>query len=171
MGNMGLDALKYNLNNPQRVYMWEFEIPAPRGTGSSDVWLLRAQEVVDPGKSFEQISIAYKGTGGMTVPGREKYPQQFPAVFIEGEDKKVFDAIHSWMELIRGTTTGIGVTDLLLKTDALLRELSTTGDVTKTTKIVGLWPMDKQEVPLTYKRSGEKEYRIIFSYDRWEPVD
>ena len=37
MGQMSMDALRQNLTNPQRVYLWEFEIPAPRGLGSSDL--------------------------------------------------------------------------------------------------------------------------------------
>ena len=168
---MNLDALKQNLTNPQRTFMWEFEIPAPKGTGSADVWVIRAQSIEEPGRSFAAIDIPYKGTGGLRVPGKEVYDHEFTVRVIEGEDAATFQAIQSWMKLIRDNVDGTGLTDPELKTDAVVRLLTTGGDVAKQIKIVGMYPQAKPDVTLNYDENAIEAYEITFAYDRWETME
>ena len=170
MPNMGMDSLKQNLSNPQRVFMWEFEIPAPKGLGTSDIWILRTQATAEPGRSFTPIEIPFKGTGGLVVPGKEKYEHTIKVSMLEGEDAKSYEAIQSWMKLIRDNVTGVGLSDPSLKTDGVVSLIDTKGIVTKRVKIVGMWPQDKGAVNLSYESNEVQKYDITFAFDRWEEL-
>jgi len=170
MANMNLDSLRTNLTNPQRVFLWEFEIPAPKGSGSSDIWVIRAQSIMEPGRNFEPIDINYKGTGGLRVPGRERYSHEFTVRILEGEDSNTFQAIQSWMKLIRDNVTGVGVGDPDLKTNAVLTKLSTKGKPTRRIKLVGMYPQAKPDSALDYDTNDTQKYEVTFSYDRWEEM-
>jgi len=168
--NMGMDALRNNISNPQRVFLWEFEIPAPRGLGSSDLWVIRAQAVSEPGRSFTPINIPYKGTGGIVVPGKETYSHVMTVRLLEGEDAKSYEAIQSWMKLIRDNVAGTGVGDPDLKSDAVVTLLNSKGDAVKRIKIVGMYPQEKADVALDYGVNEIQRYEVTFAYDRWEEM-
>jgi hypothetical protein len=170
MGQMGVDTLKNNLTNPARIYLWDFEIPAPKGSGSTDVWFIRAQTATIPGKSFEDIDINYKGTGGYRVPGRERFDHNYPVTVIEGEDRLAFTAINSWQNQIRGTN-GVGEPDSALKTDAIITLNDNKESAWLRIKLVGIYPKEVGNVDLTYDNSGNVKFNVVFSYDRWEPMD
>jgi|HubBroStandDraft_2_1064218.scaffolds.fasta_scaffold143613_2 hypothetical protein len=168
MGQMGADVLKNNLANAARTYQWDFQIPAPVGTGDTDVWLLRAQNVHIPGKSFEDIHIDYKATGGYNIPGREQYDHIFPVTLLEGEDALGFTAINSWMEQIRSAVGGTGSPDASLKTDAVLTMTDEQENPWLAIKLVGIYPKSVDNVDLNYNSSGVVKFSVTFSYDRWE---
>lgn len=171
MGQIGVDVLKNNLTNPARVYQWDFEIPAPKGVGSTDVWFIRAQSAHIPGKNFEDILINYKATGGFNVPGRERYDHSIEIIVLEGEDRRGFDAINSWMNLIRDPRTGEGSADNDLKTDAIVTLTKANGEIWMAIKLIGIYPKAVANVDLTYNTSKEISYSVTFSYDRWEPMN
>ena len=170
MGQMGVDVLKNNLTNPARTYLWEFEIPAPKGTGSNDVWFIRAVSAIIPGKSFDDIDINYKGTGGFRVPGRERYSHDFPVTILEGEDKRGFVAINSWQNQIR-SIDGTGEPDSNLKTDGILILLDNKESSWNRIKLTGIYPKSVGDVELSYDNSTNIKFNVVFSYDRWEPID
>jgi len=170
MSEMSLDALRQNLTNPQRVYLWEFEIPAPKGSGDTDVWILRTQMMQEPGRRFDPIDIPFKGTGGFRVPGKEVYTHEITVRVLEGEDAKAFEAIQSWMELIRSNISGLGSADPDLKSDAIVRLLDSKGETTKAIKLVGMYPQEKPTVDLDYSTNDSQKYDVTFSFDRWETI-
>jgi hypothetical protein len=169
MGQMNMDALRQNLT-PQRTYLWEFEIPSPKGIGGADIWIIRAQAIEEPGRSFEPINIPFKGTGGIRIPGRETYDHEFKVSVLEGEDAKTYEAIQSWMKLIRDNTTGKGSPDPDLKTDAIVTLLNSAGVATKRIKVVGMYPQSKDDVALGYAINDAMKYDITFAFDRWEEM-
>lgn len=170
MGQIGLDVIKNNVTNPARTYLWDFEIPSPKGSGTTDVWFIRAQSTVIPGKSFDDIDINYKGTGGFRVPGRERYSHDFPVTVIEGTDKKGFDAIHSWMELVRASVSGEGEPDPDIKADAILTCFDQKGNPWLRIKMVGMYPKNIADIDLNYNASAAILFNVMFSYDRWEEL-
>lgn len=171
MAQLNVDALKNNLTTPQRVFLYEFEIPAPKGTGVSDIWVIRAMSIQEPGRSFDPIDIPYKGTGGMRVPGKEKYSHEFTVRILESEDGASFNAIHSWMQLVRNNRTGVGSSDADIKTDAVVTKLSTKGEATRRFKFIGIYPQDKPLSALDSKTNEVQEYEVVFAYDRWEEME
>jgi len=112
---MGLDSLKSNLTNPARTYLWEVLIPVPIGDGDVTTYTVRAQSAEIPGRSNGEITIPFKQTAGIKVAGKLKYDQSWAITFIEGEDKKVLDAVSSWQQKIVHNVTGIGVGDPFYK--------------------------------------------------------
>jgi hypothetical protein len=168
MANMSTDALKANLSNPQMGYLWEIIIPTPIGDGDVETFQLRAQSTQIPSRDQGQIVIPYKQTAGVAVPGKLAYTHKWDCTFIEGEDKKVWDAIYSWMQLIVNGITGTGTGDSSIKTDIYLTELSRAGATTLKLKLKGCYVMAIGQVPLSYKEEGFVEYTVTFSFDSVE---
>lgn len=167
---MGLDSLKSNLTNPARTYLWEVLVPVPLGNGDSDTYTVRAQSAEIPGRSNGEIVIPFKQTAGIKVAGKLKYDQQFAVTFIEGEDKKVFDAIQSWQQLIVNNVTGIGVGDPLYKSDVYLTLITTAGATYQKIKLRGAWVQNIGKVALSYGADTTVSYGVTFAFDTWEEV-
>jgi len=171
MANMGLDALKANLSNPQMTYLWEIIIPTPIGDGEVETFQLRAQSTQIPSRDQGQIIIPYKQTPGIAVPGKLSFTHTWDCTFIEGEDQKVWQAIYSWMQKIVNNVTGVGAGDSSIKTNIYLTELSRAGSITLKLKILGCYVMKVGQVALDYKEgSGFVEYPVTFSFDSVETV-
>ena len=166
---MGADSLKANLSNPARPYLWEVIIPAPIGTGDTTLFQVRAQSSEIPGKDFGAIEIPYKQTAGVIVAGKLKYDHTWSCTFIEGEDKKVFDAIYSWQQNIVDNVTGIGVGDPLYKTDVYINSIKTSGDTFMKIKMKGAWIKTVGKVALSYADENKiVTYDVTFEFDSWE---
>ena len=169
MSDMSADNLRNNLSDVQRVYWWDIIIPNILGGGDEDALEVRAQSTSIPGRSFGGILIPYKGGPGFKVPGKLTMPHTWPCVFIEGLDRKVFDAITGWKQAITDARTGKGGPDSIIKKSAYLRLTNGTGVVTNKIKLVGCYPEDVPDVPITYDDEAVLMYSVTFSYDYWEP--
>jgi hypothetical protein len=167
---MGLDSLKSNLTNPARTYLWEVLVPVPKGDGDSDTYTIRAQSAEIPGRSNGEIVIPFKQTAGIKVAGKLKYDQQFAVTFIEGEDKKVFEAVQSWQQLIVNNVTGIGVGDPFYKSDVYLTTITTAGATYMKIKLKGAWIQNIGKVAMSYATDGTVSYGVTFAFDTWEEV-
>jgi len=166
--NIGIDSLKGNLTNPARTFMWDVLIPVPVGSGSSTTYQIRAQSSSIPGRSNAAIAIPYKQTAGVMVAGKLEFPHTWQCTFIEGEDKKVFDAIHSWQQNIVNDAFGVGTGDPFYKTDVYISLLTTTGDTFMKIKIKGAWVQQIQDLALAYSDNETVKYTVTFEYDSWE---
>jgi hypothetical protein len=170
MAEMGIDALRTNLTNPARDFLWDVLIPVPVGNGDFSTFQLRAQSSNIPGRSNEAIAIPYKGTAGIVVAGKLTYSHEWACTFIEGEDKKVFDAVHSWQQDITNNISGIGVGDPFYKTDVYITLLETSGDTFMKIKMKGAWIKTVADVPLAYESNNTIKYSVTFAYDSWEDM-
>ena len=170
MALIGVDALKTNLTNPARDYMWDVLIPVPIGDGDFSTFQLRAQSSVIPGRSSDAIAIPYKQTAGIMVAGKLVFPHTWTCTFIEGEDKKVFDAIHSWQQNIVNDVFGVGVGDPLYKTDVYITLLKLDGTTFMKIKMKGAWIQSVGDVALAYANNDTIKYSVTFEYDSWEDV-
>jgi hypothetical protein len=169
MANMGVDSLKNNLTNPARTYLWDVLIPVPVGNGDSTTYQIRAQSSEIPTRSNKPIDIPYKQTAGIMVAGKLNYgDHSWTCTFIEGEDKKVWDAIFSWQQLIVDNVAGIGVGDPLYKTDAYITLLKVTGDTFMKLKMKGAWISNIDKTPLSYATEETIKYAVTFTYDSVE---
>jgi len=167
---MGLDSLKSNLTNPARTYLWEVLIPVPIGDGDVETYTVRAQSTEIPGRSNGEIVIPWKQTAGIKVAGKLKYDQSWQVTFIEGEDKKVLDAVSSWQQAIVNNITGIGVGDPFYKSDVYLTTITTAGATYMKIKLRGSWVQNVGKVALSYANDGTITYPVTFAFDTWEEV-
>ena len=170
MGQMGLDALRQNLSNPQRAYMFTFEIPAPIGLGDPNTWVLRVKAAEEPERSFDKIEIPFMGTAGLVLPGKEKYSHEMKVTVLEGEDAATYQFVQSWMAMIRDNISGVGLGDPDLMADGVLTEYDTKGNAVKRIKITGMYPQAKGAVPLAWENSKVVEYDITFAFQRIETM-
>jgi len=164
---MSVDNLKNDLTNPARAYLWDIVIPNIPGGGDAESLEIRAFSTSIPGRGLGGIKLAYKGGPGMKVPGKITMSQSWPVVIREGTDKKVFEALNSWQETISGVKTGIGTLDPLLKANLYLKCLDPPGSTWLKIQMVGCYPEDVAEVPLSQDTEDVIMFSCTFSYDYW----
>lgn len=166
--SMTADSLKYNLSNPQKVFWWDCNFVSPVGGGDGEVLELRCQSTEIPGRGVDSITIPYKGTPGFKVPGRRTTPQRWTVTFVEGTDKRVYEAIYAWEQAISHDRLGTGLSDVLIKADLYVRLHDALGVTTTRIRLKGCYPEDRPTVPLPYGESRLVYYTVNFSYDDWE---
>lgn len=168
MANMNVNSLKANLTNPARGYLWEVVFPTIiGGAGDTDTLLLRATSTVKPGRGVGEIKVPFKQTAGIKYPGKLTFPQTWKCTFIEGTDRKIFDAIHAWQQKIVNDTDGTGSVAADLKTDILLNLIDNEGTVFEKVKLIGCYIQDVPDVALDMATEDVIKYDVTFSYDSW----
>ena len=167
MTQMGIDALKNNLSNPGRAYLWEVLFAAPIG-GDTNTLLVRCQSTQIPDRDYQDIHIPYKQTGGIQYPGKLTYSHHWDCTFVEGEDRAIFDAIYEWQNRIVNDYTGIGSTNI--KRDVYLHLIDVNGHVSQRIRMIGCYLKTKPAVALAMSSEERITYSVTFSYDSWEYV-
>jgi len=165
---MSIDALKFNLTNPARDYEWEVTFPTMLGGGDKKAMSIRCRSAVIPGRGFGEILIPFRGTPGISIPGKATVPHAWTAMFMEGTDKKTFTAINAWMERIRQIRSGIGTSDLLIKSDFIMKMLDRAGNAWLSLKMVGAYPRNIDDTPIAQDAEGVVTYSVTWAYDYWE---
>ena len=166
---MSLDSLKANLTNPQRAYLWEVLFPNLLGGGDAEALSVRAQSANIPGRSVgASIVVPYKQTGGVKFPGKLTYSHSWQVTFVEGEDRKIFDAIYAWSQMAVNDITGVGVGDENIKANDYFNCLSTKDGETLNIKLIGCYVEAVGDVAMSYDNEGTVQYSVTFSFDSWE---
>lgn len=168
MSNMSADNLRNNLNNPARLYLWDVVFINPVGGGDADALELRCQTATIPGRSVGEILVPFKGTAGIKFTGKLTMSHTWVASFVEGIDKKVFNALHAWQQAIMNARTGIGGLDTMIKANIFLRLIDVAGNVFMKIKLVGCYLQAVDDVPVAFDTEGVVMYGTTFSYDYWE---
>jgi len=168
MGSMADDSLKTNLSNPARTYLWEAMFTNPIGGGDAEVLMIRCQSAGVPGRSVGEILVPFKQTPGIKFPGKHVVSHAWATSFIEGMDKKVFNAIHAWNQAIVHDRLGVGGPDVAIKSNIYLRLLNTLGEVIMKIKFVGCYPQAVDDVPLAMDSEAAIYYTVTWSFDHWE---
>lgn len=164
MAEMSVNALRNNLSNPARVYLWEVLFSSPLG-GDPNTLLLRCRSTNIPGRSLGKIHLPYKQTGGVEYPGKITYSHTWACTFVEGEDREMWDAFYDWAQVIIHDETGLGSVDI--KTDIYLNLLNTGGSSDMKIKIVGAFIESTDDIALSYDEEGEINIPVTWSYDYW----
>ena len=164
MPEMSVNSLKNNLSNPARTYLWEVLMANPKG-GDTETLMLRCRSTNMPGVSVGKIGLPYKQNAPIQYPGKKAYPQTWTAVFVEGEDRAMWDAFYAWAQAIIDNETGLG--SFNIKTDIYLHLIDTDGTVSKKIKLVGCFIQDQPDVALAYADETEINISVTFSYDYW----
>lgn len=168
MAKMSAEDFKNNLNNPARLYLWEVMFTNPIGGGDAEALELRCQTTAIPGRSVGEILIPFKATAGVKVPGKLSMSHSWPTTFVESTDKKVFAALQAWNQTIINARTGIGGPDTLIKANIYLRLLDAAGTVYQKIRMVGCYPQNVADTPLSFETEGVVMYSVGFSYDFWD---
>jgi len=165
---LSAETLKYNLTNPARTYMWDIIFPRVVGGGDNNALTIRAQSTAIPGRSIGTILLPYKATAGVIYPGKNTYDHEWSVTFLEGEDKKIHNAIYTWMNYAVDDIYGFGAGDLVVKSDIYLRLLSTrSGSEHAVFRMVGAFPTNIAKAELDNASEDVVRYSVTFGYDRW----
>jgi len=171
MAEMGVNSLKAELTNPARLYMWTVQIPGIVGGGDENSMMLRCQASSIPGFGFGEIKVPYKQTAGFKVPGKETFQQLWTTTFIEGEDRKVFDALWGWKKQIVNPTSGVGADGSSIKANIYLTLETTQGTIYNKLKLSGAWVQAVPDTALNFTDDGAIYYSVTFAYDSIESMN
>jgi hypothetical protein len=164
---MGIQSLKANLKNPARQYLWEVVFPEVIGGGDGTILTFRCQSAEMPEEFFGNINIDYKQTAGVVYPGRRRLSHELTLQFVEGEDRKVFEAMYNWRQQIIHNENGIGAGDDSIKTDVYIKLLNTTGDEAMSIRLQGCYPKKTAGISLDYTADAVIRPEVTFSFDNW----
>ena len=166
---MGADALKNNLGNPARSYLFSVTIPNPRGSGDSTTMQLRCRAASIPERSVETFNVPFMQTAGVQYAGPLKYSHTWDLSFFEGEDRASFDAFYSWAQLIVDDYAGTGVDDPSYKTNITLQLLTRSDGLPyNTIQLVGCFPITAKAIALKWGGKDMYEVAATMSFDRFE---
>jgi hypothetical protein len=168
MPEMSVNSLKNNLGNPARSYLWEVLLANPL-SGDVDTLLLRCKSASIPGVGVGSIKLNYKQTAGIKVPGKKTFPQTWTCVFVEGEDRAIWEAFYGAAQAIIDAETGLGAFNI--KRDMYLHLIDTDGTVSKKIKLVGTYVENQDDIAISYDDDKEINVSITFSYDYWVEKD
>lgn len=173
MGILNADALKNNLSNPARPWMWELVMPNPRGDGDTETLRLRCQSASIPRRGVSTFNIPFKQTAGVEYAGKLEYDHTWDLEFIEGEDRAIWDAFYSWCQLCIDDYAGTGVDDADLKTDIYLTLLThTDGTIYSKIKLIGCFVKEMKSVNLTQGEGRDAiKIGVTMNFDRWESAN
>jgi hypothetical protein len=158
-------ALRANLN-PARGWLWEMKVPSSPG-GDRAVWTIRCRSTSKPSRGFGKIVVPFRGTGGVSYPGKEVYTHTLPVTFNESEDRGSHAELYAWSQLIQNTLSGVGVGDALIKRNVDLQMINKDGAVAETYKIWGCYLENIQEVPLQQDSDTHIIISATLSFDFW----
>jgi len=170
MPEMGVNSLKANLQDLARSNLFEVIIPSPPGGGDYNALLLRCMSSSVPGRSVGEIKVPFKQTSGLKFHGKLTFSQIWKCTFIEGEDRKIFDAIHAWNQKVVDTAQGTSTPDSSLKTDVYLTLITVAGQVYQKIRLVGCYPQEVGDVTLEQGSEEPVRYDVTLSYDYWDYV-
>ena len=167
--SMSIDGLKNNLTNPLRTYTWDVTFFSPVG-GEGTTLSLRCQSASKPGRSVGSIAVPYKQSAGIQYPGKLAYSHDWTLTFIEGEDKKVYDAIYLWKNAVVTDKGQFSLGDNLIKADLYLTLSSTADEIVEKIRVIGCFPKEIGAVSLDYSTEDIVKYEVTFSFDSWEKL-
>lgn len=170
MSIMGADKLRGNLTNPARDYLFDVLFPTPKGGGDTETLMLRCQSASMPALAFGEIQVAYKQTGGTKYPGKVKPFGPWKLVFIEGEDKEMFQEFYNWAKSVVDPKTGIGTPKPDVATDITLSLVTTVGEEYNKIVLRGAWISELGEISLDYGSEKAIMLPVTISYDYWEQL-
>lgn len=124
-----------------------------------------------PGSTIGTVPVYYFGRE-MKLAGNRTFPD-WTLQIINDEDFTIRNSLESWMNLIN--SHGGNIRDPQAKNvvgysaDATVIQYGKTGDVLKTYKFVGIFPLDVAPIDLDWGSNDTiEEYSTTFAYQWWE---
>ncbi len=126
-----------------------------------------------PGTTIGQVPIQYFGRE-VKIAGNQTF-QDWTLTVMNDEDFVTRNAFEQWMASLNSHTTnlrsGNARSSLTYGVDAIVDQYGKTGDIIKTYKFVGLWPVDLSPIDLDWGSNDTiEEYTITLAYQYWVSV-
>lgn len=164
--DLSIEAIKANLSDPLRTYMWELFIPNMPGGGDVEAVRLRCVTAELPNVASEPITVDWRAMR-FRIAGKLNFSHTITLSFLESSDIRLLVALYSWRKLIIDPETGAGNSPKDYKTDSYLSLLNMAGTAVLTVKLIGCYPEDVQAVALDMATNEIIKQPLVLSYDRW----
>jgi hypothetical protein len=165
--NMVGDGARPNLFSVSLVY----PIIASNGSlaGSKTTFMAKASQL--PGSSIGTVPVNYFGRE-MKFAGNRTFVD-WSLTIINDEDFIIRNSLESWMNAINSNTTNVRNSTAnrpsSYTTDAVVTQFGKAGDILKTYRFVGLFPVDLAPIELDWgSNDAMEEFQVTFAYQYWE---
>ena len=124
-----------------------------------------------PGSSIGTVPVNYFGRE-MKFAGNRTFAD-WSLTIINDEDFVVRNSLESWMNSINSNTSNVrslaAVRPAQYTTDAIVTQYGKAGDILKTYRFVGLFPVDLAPIELDWGSNDTmEEFQVTFAYQYWE---
>ncbi len=144
---------------------------AANGSAAGQKTSFMAKTAQLPGSTIGQVTVPYFGRE-IKFAGNRTFTD-WSLQIINDEDFVVRNALESWMNAINSNTTnirsGAAATPSSYTVDATVDQYGKTGNILKSYKFVGLFPVDVAAIDLDWSSNDTiEEYGATFAFQYWE---
>jgi len=137
--------------------------------GAKTTFMAKAAQL--PGSTVGQVTVPYFGRE-IKFAGNRTFTD-WTLQIINDEDFVIRNALESWMNAINSNTTNIrnsaAASPTSYTVDAKVDQYGKTGNILKSYKFVGLFPVDVAPIDLGWDQNDSiEEYSTTFAFQYWE---
>lgn len=120
-----------------------------------------------PASNLQPIEQFYFGRA-IKLPGNRTF-EDWNVTVINDEDFKVRNALEHWSNSINALEGNVrklpNSSPAQYKTTAEVKQFSQTGNVLRTYKFIGIWPVNIGDIQLTWDQDNVQEFQVQFAVD------
>ena len=148
-----------------------FPAIATNGNAASQKTTFMAKSAQLPGSAIGQVPVYYFGRE-MKFAGNRTFTD-WTLQILNDEDFVIRNSLESWMNSINShagnVRSGAAVNPSNYSVDATVTQYGKSGDILKTYKFVGLFPVDVAAIDLDWSSNDSiEEYSATFAFQYWE---
>lgn len=145
---------------------WNFDLFLPSIPGSSNTRNLTFKCMTTglPGFSLDKVPVPLHGVE-IQYAGRKVYSHQFNSQFMEASDWSTRDQFYNWSESARSWINNSGTMAAQYKVNGQIAVYNDLPQVSRTIKVLGMWPEVVGDVELDGSQSGLVTLQITWSFD------
>ena len=137
--------------------------------GSKTTFMAKSAQL--PGSTVGTVPVYYFGRE-MKFAGNRTFAD-WTLTIINDEDFTIRNSLESWMNAINSNTSNVRSTvaarPSTYTTDAIVTQYGKTGDILKSYRFVGLFPIDLAPIDLDWGTNDSiEEFSTTFAYQYWE---
>ena len=152
------------LPDPLLSYNFDLILNGMPGGGDTRSMTIKCMTTALPGMQLEQQTAALHGVE-VNYAGRQIWTKTFQATFIETRDAKTRFAIRKWIEFARDNKRNAGNYKSAYARDAIILLYDDIPAVISTTKVVGCFPTQLDDVSMDGSQGSIVQVSVTFSFD------
>jgi hypothetical protein len=157
------------LPDPLLSYNFDLIFPSIPGGGDTRSMTVKCMSTAIPGMQLEQQTVGLHGVE-VNYAGRQIWTKSFQAVFVETRDGSTRRNLRNWVEFARNNRQNAGNYKAQYSVAALLQLYDDIPNIIETTKIIGCWPMQIDDVAMDGSQGTVVQVSCTFSFDWTEPA-
>lgn len=120
-----------------------------------------------PGSKLEKVTAHYRGRP-LSLPA-ERTIDDWRITVLNDTNFAIHSAFNVWSNLINNVKSNTGVTNpATLTTDMYVTQLDRNGAELKTYKLIGVWPVEIEDLDLDFKNNEIQTFGVSLNYLYWQ---